>query len=586
MAFRSLTLLRLVLIGLGAGPASAQAPFRVDTGVPVPMRDGVVLRADVFRPAGGGRHPVLVHRTPYDRNELPDGSPLVQAAVRRGYAVVLQDVRGRYQSGGTFTPYFQEARDGYDTIEWAARQPWSNGQVGSFGLSYPGAVQWLAAVEGPPSLRAMVPAMTYSTPEDFWTSGGVWDGSWLDWTWLNIAPDIRRRLGIAGPATDAEAEAAWAREGAEARRFRPMLDLPQLQGVAPWYFEWMRHPPGDAWWDPVRLAGRYERVRAEVLNLSGWFDEMYGPSGAVENYAAAGDALILGPWTHGVGAVQSRKAGERDFGADAALDYDGTVLAWMDRRLKGDSSVTRPEVQVFVMGANRWRRGDRWPWPGTRADTMYLVGRTGAGAHGRRDARMIGVLARQVPGDRRGESVIQSDPSHPVRDPFGGRFGAHDYRGLRPGPGAAVFETAPFPAPLEIIGRVEIALAASASVPDFDLWVQLYDVAPDGTAWNLSTPGTTVQRASYRDGGPERKLVGAGEVVRLRMNRLITANRFLRGHRLRVVITPAFAPVFSVNPQTGGLEFDSDTVRAGEIRIGHSAERRSWIVLPVVPSEH
>ena len=581
---RPQALLAFSLLCSGLVPLQAQTPARVDTAVSISMRDGVVLRADVFRPDASGRYPVLVFRTPYNRDELPAGSPLVQAAVRRGYAVVLEDVRGRYQSGGTFNPYFQEGRDGYDTIEWAARQAWSDGRVGTFGLSYPGAVQWLAAVEGPPSLRAMVPAMTYSTPENFWTAGGVWDSSWLDWTWLNIAPDIRRRLGLPGPASDAEAEAAWASEGAEARRFRPMLRLPQLQGVAPWYFEWMRHPPGDDWWDPVRLTGKYPKVSAAVLNLSGWFDEMYGPSGAVENYTAAGDALILGPWTHGVAAVQSRKAGERDFGAAAALDWEGTVLAWMDRHVKGVTAVASPGVRVFVMGANRWRTADRWPLPGVRKDTMYL-GRVGAEAQGRRDAGHVGSLTRREPGARGGETTIESEPSHPVSDPFGGRFGAHDYRALRPGPDVAVFETAPFTTPLEIIGRVEIELAASASVPDFDLWVQLFDVAPDGTAWNLSTPGTAVRRASYRDGGPTRKLVAPGETVRLRMDKLITANRFDRGHRLRVVVTPAFAPVFSVNPQTGGLEFDSDSVRAGVIRIGHSAGRVSWIVLPTVHPE-
>jgi putative CocE/NonD family hydrolase len=165
-----------------------------------------------------------------------------------------------------------------------------------------------------------------------------------------------------------------------------------------------------------------------------------------------------------------------------------------------------------------------------------------------------------------------------VTDPFQGRFGAHDYRSLVAGPGVAVFETAPFATPVEIIGRVVAELTASASVPDFDLWVQLYDVAPDGTAWNLSSPGTALQRASYRDGGPERRLVNPGETVRLRMDRLVTANRFLTGHRLRVVITPAFAPLFSVNPQTGAQEFESDSVRVGEIRIGASR-----IILPVVP---
>jgi putative CocE/NonD family hydrolase len=228
-----------------------------------------------------------------------------------------------------------------------------------------------------------------------------------------------------------------------------------------------------------------------------------------------------------------------------------------------------------VMGSNRWRTADRWPFPGTRPDTLYLE--PGPAAE-----RTGSLVRRQPPGPGR-ETVIHSDPAHPVTDPFNGRFGAHDYRALTAGPSVAVFETAPFAAPVEIIGRVLVELAASASMPDFDLWAQLYDVAPDGTAWNLSTPGTALQRASYRDGGPERRLVKPGETVRLRMDRLVTANLFAKGHRLRVVITPSFVPLFSINPQTGAQEFESDSVRAGEIRLGHGADQTSLIVLPVVP---
>src|SRR3954463_1830945 len=217
---------------------SGQSPARIDTGVGVPMRDGVVLRADLYRPRSDGRFPVLVYRTPYGRIEAPP-DPLVLAAVRRGYAVVLQDVRGRYGSDGVFEPYQQEGRDGYDTIEWAARQPWSNGSVGTLGLSYPGAVQWLAAVEHPPSLKAMVPAMTFSSPESFWYSGGVWDGSWLDWTWLNIAPDLRRRLDRPGPRTADSAAITWKRDAERARKHRPLNTLAEFKDIAPWYYEWM-----------------------------------------------------------------------------------------------------------------------------------------------------------------------------------------------------------------------------------------------------------------------------------------------------------------------------------------------------------
>jgi putative CocE/NonD family hydrolase len=255
------------------------------------------------------------------------------------------------------------------------------------------------------------------------------------------------------------------------------------------------------------------------------------------------------------------------------VDYDALVLDWMDRHLKGADSVqTGAPVRVFVMGSNQWREAERWPFPGTSADTMYLAGKRGAGKAGR-------LVGRNSHGSD-AETVMTSDPAKPVSDPFEGKFGAHDYRALKQGPSVAVFETAPFSAPLEIVGRVAVDLAVSASVPDFDLWVQLYDVAPDSTAWNLSTPGTALQRASYRGGGPERKLVRAGETVRLRMDRLITANRFSTGHRLRVVITPQFYPLFSVNPQTGVQEFESDSVRAGEIRI----RAGSLIVLPVVQS--
>jgi len=575
------TLLAALLATVGS-PVEAQSPTQVDTAVAVPMRDGVVLRADLYRPAAGGRFPVLVFRTPYDRSDTSGSSRLIREALNRGYAVVLQDVRGRYGSAGVFEAYAQEGKDGYDTIEWAAHQPWSNGAVGTFGLSYPAAVQWLAAIEHPPSLKAMVPAMTFSTPETFWYSGGVWDGSWLDWTWLNIAPDLRRRLGVAGPRTEVEAATAWKREGPAARRHRPMLTLPDFQGVAPWYYEWMRHPPKDPWWSWATIEGRYSDVTAAVLNLSGWFDEMYGPSGAVENYrglveARPGDprtSLILGAWSHGVGPVESPMAGDRDFGTDAALDYTGTVLGWMDRYVKGDTLSRQPAVRVFVMGSNRWRTADRWPIPGTHADTLYLES-SSKGRPGR--------LVERPPQTRSSQTLIHSDPARPVTDPFDGRAGAHDYRNLTAERGVAVFETLPLQQPLDIIGRVDAELSVSASVPDFDVWVQLYDVAPDGTAWNLSSPGTALQRASYRDGGRTRHLVKKNQTVRLRLDRLFTANRFLTGHRLRVVISPAFYPLFSVNPQTGAQEFESDSIRAGEIRIQHSAAFVSRIILPVVP---
>jgi hypothetical protein len=227
------------------------------------------------------------------------------------------------------------------------------------------------------------------------------------------------------------------------------------------------------------------------------------------------------------------------------------------------------------MGADQWRTSEAWPIPGTEADTLYLQRPA--------DSSRAGSLLSRLPEGREATSVIHSDPADPLSDPFNGDYGAHDFRALPGSPGLVVFETAPFTAPYELIGQVLAELAVSASVPDFDLWLQLYDVAPDSTAWNLASPGTALLRASYREGGPERHLVRENEVVRLRFEGPLTANRFLPGHRLRVVLSGAFFPLFSVNPQTGEQEFESNRTRAGDIRIHHSAEHSSWIILPELP---
>jgi uncharacterized protein len=182
----------------------ARSKLLVEHNVEIEMRDSVVLRADVFRPNTDAAVPVLVYRTPYNKQDATNEYATHLRAVERGYAVVVQDVRGRYASDGFFNPYRNEGQDGYDTIEWAAAQSWSNGQVGTYGLSYPGAVQWLAAVESPPHLKAMAPAMTFSTPRNFFYMNGVFDLSWLPWIYLNIAPDARLRLGIEGAKTGTE----------------------------------------------------------------------------------------------------------------------------------------------------------------------------------------------------------------------------------------------------------------------------------------------------------------------------------------------------------------------------------------------
>jgi putative CocE/NonD family hydrolase len=558
--------------------------FTVENNVPVPMRDGIVLRADVLRPAAAGKFPVLVYRTPYGKDAAQQEYTTFQHAAERGYAVVIVDVRGRYHSDGDFRPYENEGRDGYDTIEWAASQPWSNKAVGTFGLSYPGAVQWLAAVENPPHLKAMVPAMTFSTPQNFFYAGGTWDMSWMEWIWDNIAWDTRVKKNLRGPHTYQEALDAWKVEGPKMLSAQPLMDVPQLEQVAPYYFDWLRHPAEDPWWDWSELRNKYDRAHAAILNLSAWHDDNYGPEGATTNYAGllkarAGEKdartyLLLGPWVHGVGSTGKTKSGEREFGPSAAIDYDNVVLSWMDHYLKGiENGVGREKpVRYFVMGANEWRDSDVWPPPAQT--TQFFL------APAARGARVAGLAAKPAGG---GESFSEfiSDPANPVVNEYESS-GAHDYRKLAERADVVTFDSPAMENDMEVTGPIHAHMFVSCECRDLDLWVRLEDVSPDGTAFNLMSPGLDVLRASYRDLARGRQWLEPGKVYELNLTNLITSNVFLKGHRARVQISGSFYPNFSRNLQSGKSEVDSAEMKKARIRVYHDTEHPSQILLPVI----
>jgi len=560
--------------------------FKLENNVAVPMRDGVRLRADILRPEASGKFPVLVYRTPYGKDAAQKEYSTFRHALERGYAVMIVDVRGRYHSGGEFRPYENEGRDGYDTIEWAAAQPWSNGAVGTFGLSYPGAVQWLAAVESPPHLKAMVPAMTFSTPQNFFYAGGTWDMSWMEWIWDNIAWDARVKKNLPGPRTYEEAVAAWRTEGPKMLNALPLTDVPQLREVAPYYFDWVRHPAEDPWWDWSELRNKYDRAHAAVLSLSAWYDDNYGPEGATTNYAGLLNGrggkrdsrthLLLGPWVHGVGSTGKTKSGEREFGASAAIDYDEVILRWMDHYLKGiDNGVEREKpVRYFVMGANLWRDSDVWP-PPARITPFFLA----PAANGAR----IGALAGNAAAGKENFSEFVSDPADPVVNEYEDS-GAHDYRRLAERADVLTFDSPRMARDTEFTGPIAARMFVSCDCRDLDLWVRLQDVAPDGTAFNLMSPGLDVLRASYRDLARGRQWLEPGKVYELNLRNLITSNVFLKEHRLRVQISGSFYPNFSRNLQTGKSELDSAEMKKARIRLYHDAEHPSQILLPLIGS--
>lgn len=590
---RILSLLIVAVAGLAAcaadestaaRSASDAAPYAVTQNVAVPMRDGVILRADIYQPSGEGPFPVLLYRTPYSKSDAATAYRTHLRAVARGYAVIIQDVRGRYASGGIFEPYRNEGTDGFDSIEWAAAQPWSNGVVGTYGLSYPGAVQWLAAAQSPPHLVAMAPAMTYSSPRNFFYMNGAFDLSWLPWIYQYIAPDARVRLGLPGITTDAEAEMRWAEVADDYESFLPLAELPYLRQEAPYYFEWLRYPPEDRWWDWAEIRTRYPAVSAAVLNLSGWHDDSYGTEGAATNYngievarrqnGATRNHLVLGPWNHGVGATAARQIGELDFGATAGIDYDEVLLRFFDQYLRDiDTGLTSAApVRYFVMGENRWRESGAWPPAGIAASALCFE----------TDAESdSGVLAECGRATDATSSRFIADPAKPVHDPYDTR-GAHDYRPLRSRPDVLVFETPTLASSVTIAGNAVARVFVSCDCQDFDLWVRLLDVFPDGRAINLMSPGADSLRASYRDITNGRQMLTPGAVYELTLDGLLTANRFATGHRIQLQISASFAPHLSRNLQTGESEMTSAVSRPAEITIHHSADYPSRLILPVL----
>ena len=562
-------------------PSSREPVLEKD--VAIPMRDGVLLRADILRPNNQGRFPVLVYRTPYGKEFALGEYTTFKKSAERGYAVVVQDVRGRYASDGEFRPYQNEGHDGYDTIEWAARQAWSDGNVGTFGLSYPGAVQWLAAVESPPHLKAMVPAMTFSTPQNFFYSHGLWDLSWIEWIWDNIAPDVRVKKNLAGPKTYEEATAAWEQAGPKMLGTVPLAQLEELRGIAPYYYDWLSHPPEDPWWDWCELHNKYAHAHAAVLNLSAWYDDNYGPEGATTNFlgllasrAAEADPrthLLLGPWVHGVQSTAKSHSGERDFGPAAIIDYDEVVLRWMDHYVRGLQNGVEKEapVRYFVMGRNEWRDAPSWP-PAAQPSSYYL---SSSGE------KTSGLLSTEIPGARSHPISFTSNPAEPVSNTFSSS-GAHDYRQLTARKDVLTFDLAPLEHDLEVAGPIHADIYLSCDCRDTDLFTRLLDVAPDGTAFNLMSPGLDALRASYRDLAHGRKLLDPGSIYELHLDDLLTSNVFLKGHRIRLQVSATFFPNFSRNPHTGESEAVSAKMQKAKISIYVDRQYPSKLVLPVV----
>jgi uncharacterized protein len=583
-------LLLFILFGCCMPCAWTQEPaIVVERAVPVRMRDGVVLFADIYRPGKPGRFPVLLERTPYDKGNDKE-IDLGDIAVRRGYIVIVQDVRGRYTSGGEWYPFRHESQDGFDTVEWAAALPYSDGRVGMFGSSYVGATQMLAAIAHPPHLAGICPMFTPSNYHDGWVyQGGAFE-QWFDETWTSIlARDTVDRF--LKDATNAE-ESAHTLPLTGYRLFNlagPIEPARLTEQFAPYFLDWLAHPDYDDYWRPWSIEDHYPAVQVPALTVAAWYDIFLG--GSLKNYlginkdggsdtARQNQYLLI---TIGGHAGSGRKIGSVDFGPAAAeFDEAEVTLAWYDFLFKGGKSPFAPgkPVRIFVQGSNTWRDEPQWPLARAKSTKFYLHSARGANS-----AAGDGSLSTDPPGTERPDHY-QYDPGNPVPTAGGplccdGHHpaGAHDQNAVEKRQDVLVYSTQPFTADTEITGPVSVELYATSSAVDTDFTAKLVDVDPSGFARNL-TEG--IVRAKYRQSQERPEKLTPGRVYQFNIDLWATSNVFLAGHKLRLEISSSNFPRFDRNLNLGEEPAGAKNSIPARNTVLHEAAHPSALIVPLL----
>ncbi len=551
----------------------------VEENVRVPMRDGIALSTNIFRPDAPGKFPAIVNRTPYGKSK---GG--LERYVRAGYVVLSQDARGRYESEGEYVLYTDEsnhdAEDGYDTVEWAAVQPWCDGQVGTWGTSYPAYMQWQLAALRPPHLRCLCACSIppENTEVDWW--GAFKPARRIKWWLSTIAPDLRRRAGWPPPHTTAEAREIFDKlEGATWMGFLPWLEFPKhLPPPLDRYAEdWLKHPNRKCW----RFAEKHAEIEVPNLDFSGWYDHcasMMHLAGMQENarseLARTQTKLVLGPWNHG-GAGQ-RKIGEIDFGPAAQLDLDDLKIRWFDHWLKGIANDVEqwPACRYFVMGSGKWKSAPTWP-PPDKPQREYYIGSDGTA----NPVDKSGTLSTQSPAAP-GSDTYTYDPRDPVPTLWTPAFFTvpPDRRRLEYRSDILHYRSEPLTEEVEIVGYPEFVLYASSSASDTDFFVRLVDEDPEGMALEVCYG---MVRARHRNSLDEEELLTPGEVTEFRIKLGATANRFLKGHRLRVEITSSDFPNHDRNHNTGRNDLADTELVPAQQTIVHSPQHPSRLIVGV-----
>ncbi len=563
-----------------------------ERGVKISMRDGIELSTDIFKPAGDGPFPVILTRTPYKKemSEL-DG----RFYARRGYAMAIQDVRGRFGSAGAWEPFVNEKEDGYDTIEWLAKQPWSNGKVGMIGASYLGWVQWWAASQKPPHLVTIVPNVSppdpfYNFPYEhgvFFMWGAIW---WADIVEKEATADL----------SGAAFEKIMDKKYDKLLRELPVIELDKsvLGSENRSWRNWIEHNTDDDYWARADFLDSLADVRIPVFHQSGWFDG--DGIGSKLNYlrmASHGhphQKLILGPWGHT--AEAHRSIGEVDFGPEAIVDLPRAYLRWFDHWLKGiDNGIDRePLVSLFVMNTNKWVHGPTYPLPQTQFEKWYFSSDGDANT-----SKGNGKLTRDQPTADAPPDRYAYDPGDPTPNPdfFVAPEGDDEkkeksveaekkaqtayHQGVTDSRrDMLVYTTEPFEQSYTFVGPISAVLYASSSAKDTDWFVRLVEIEEDGETHTL-VEGR--QRARFRNSMKKPELIEPGKVYEYTLDLWQTGMTVKPGQRLRVEVSSASFPMFSRNLNTGGHnEKDTDYVSA-EQTISHDSQRPSHLLLPMIP---
>ncbi len=567
---------RFAFLALMAGVAGAAPPI-MEFNVIVPMRDGVKLSADVYRPSAPGRYPVVLVRTPYLKGTVAAWAENALWWTERGYAYVIQDVRGRGDSEGEFYPIKHEVQDGYDTQTWAGEQPWANGRVGTLGSSYLAWTQVYPAHLNNPHLAAMIPTVVPPDPfRNIPYQHGAFSISLITWLAFLDGHGAQDLSGV---------------DDVAAMKALPLIDADKRMGRSiPAWRDWASHSTLDEYWRSQSYQESYLESKVPSFHVTGWYDDVL--VGTLENYVnmstRAKDArtrenqrLLIGPWEHRIN--QKRVLGKLDFGPEAIIDFHELEVQWFDRWLKGiDNGVKKDaRVRLFVMGANKWRSENEWPIARTRYVKYYLRSK------GKANSLLgDGVLSTEAPAGGEPPDRFTYDPHDPVpystSPGFSQLGGPDDYQQVEHRQDVLVYTSAVFNVATEICGPLRVTLMAASSARDTDWTAKILDVHPDGAAIRLNDG---IVRARFRKSPEREEFLAPGKAETYEIDAWATCIEMQPGHRLRVEVSSSAFPKFAPNLNTGGNAATETRGVVANQTVFHDRARPSFVLVPIVPPE-